>query len=403
MFEWPNKYEVELAIDQQKIAQGKADEVQLSFDWTNYGYGSRNFQSREQAIYWIKNQDIHIGYLYKEIRHEQLRLKKDWKISSLEDLFQVFIQYYKESRKIQKQTLESLNQEQENIIGRLSKDATHITMKFPTFNYANLIEIWTTEFKPFLPNERILPIPNPSLEEHGYNMEELWDFVRQSILSLGWKEVPKEVAQDIARRIVIIEWPNSRWTGFIMNGRIVTNDHVLRWEENIQVFDLTWKEFDNLTYSLPKEFDGNWDKDIAHIDSSELKEYSWYPTIPDIEGGYIFGVKRTHRSILRNWKGSNPLSLWISKVELSDCNDDHGKNQWEFTYKDSSGGIAWTSGSIVYNNGKPVWVHWFRDLRYLKKEVNVGYWIFAYPESYVKETWRNSSWWEYFDLPKNKQ
>jgi hypothetical protein len=38
MFEGINKYTLELAIDQQKIAQNQTEEIQVSFDGENYKY-----------------------------------------------------------------------------------------------------------------------------------------------------------------------------------------------------------------------------------------------------------------------------------------------------------------------------------------------------------------------------
>jgi hypothetical protein len=239
-------------------------------------------------------------------------------------------------------------------------------MNWQQISGLNFFAIWERELDVYTDAfQRILPLWDPTVEHHWYSTKELGEFIQQSIGKLWWWEIPQSDAESIASRIVtirqswILSWQSG--TGFIYNGKIYTNDHVVRWWD-IRVFDLSGKEIKNLKYSLPKE---QWDNpDVAVIESPDLKKYIGKDTFK-IPWTYLFWTAPIHTSIspqesrgIWSWK---MIWLLIEKIKIEPVINANGQST-KFLYHENGWWVRWSSGSIVIKDGVPIGVNSFWGL-----------------------------------------
>lgn len=103
-----NKYDLELAIDTYRAQNGKESEITLFGDnFSGFEYGSNRFATREQAIWWLKQQKPN----HEEIRKMIANERKNYPESGLNPLFEVYERYYKQVQQVQQVTSDRLQEE----------------------------------------------------------------------------------------------------------------------------------------------------------------------------------------------------------------------------------------------------------------------------------------------------
>lgn len=103
-----NRYDLELAIDTYRAQNGKESEISLFGDsFSGFEYGSNRFSTREQTIWWLKQQKPNHDEIQKMIAKE----RKDYPNSGLNPLFEVYERYYKQVQQVQQDTSNQLDQQ----------------------------------------------------------------------------------------------------------------------------------------------------------------------------------------------------------------------------------------------------------------------------------------------------
>lgn len=107
-----NKYSLELAIDAYRAQNGKDKEIELFEDGlSNVEYGFNKFGSREQAIWWLKQQKPN----HEEIRKMIAEERKKYPNSGLNPLFEIYERYYPQVQKVQQDTADRLKDEKPSL------------------------------------------------------------------------------------------------------------------------------------------------------------------------------------------------------------------------------------------------------------------------------------------------
>lgn len=369
MFEWLNKYTLELAIDQEKINRWETPEIEWDdIEW--YHYWNQSFMSREQAFYWIRKQSISYETLRREIDEERNLYNQKWEVSPLEDLIKTYIYYLWEKHKETEVTKDNLKK---LVIVRAKKNPI-------VFHSADkwLFRYFEWEELKYKPSERILPLTdilnnNLSDKSPKFTIDQLWDFIQKSIKELSWEEILLEYAKDLASRLVIITWRNenweviNQWNWFIYQWAIFTNQHVVEWPKNsyINIRDLQWNEFRNIKIHQIRNpqmisdwVSEKWKRDIAYITSHDIntEKYKNEFAIP-LLWTYLIWVKNIEKSIsLWQESNKNPLALYVNKVTI----EDNPKDSWEWViYTEWATTIPWTSWSMILHNWKIIWINSF--------------------------------------------
>jgi hypothetical protein len=102
-----NKYDLELALDSYRAQNGRESEVGLMDSWDGIQYGSQRFSSREQAMWWLKQQKPNHDAIQKMIAEE----RKNYPNSGLGPLMDTYEKYYKQVQAVQSQTEKKLGEE----------------------------------------------------------------------------------------------------------------------------------------------------------------------------------------------------------------------------------------------------------------------------------------------------
>jgi hypothetical protein len=395
MFEWLNKYTLELAIDQEKTKKWENPEL----EWDNinwFYYWNQSFMSREQAFYWIRKQTISEDNLMVWIEKERKKYLEKWEKSPLEDLMQVYEKYYYDRKRETTATKENL----QRLVEERAKKNPII------YESEDKWLLWYSqdEVQKYKPSERILPLTDILNRENSdetlqFNEEELGKFIQLSIKELSWEEISLAQAKDIASRIVIITWSdmnwkiNEFWNWFIYNWSIWTNNHMVENEELelINIRDLQWNEFKDVkihqignSQTKDDTIATKWTRDIAYITSSsiDLQKFKSDPKL-SLLWSYIIWVKKIENEISLWWSSNKyPIALYINKVTIKDNPED----SWEWViYTKWATSIPWTSWSMILHNWEIVWVHsWGQnDIIYM-----------PFLKVLISSTkWKDYSWW----------